>query len=166
MVRAQLTLTPLHSLRAFQVELKDARSRKKMEVGESKALTVDIDDPKPATLRITSGAEPAEAPAAFSVYIDLSGPEADRVADVLQPTGSTAQSGPRVARSRQDENWVGLSAVIDKTGGAAQLRRLNGSAALAQAAIDTVRRMHYQPFIENGQPVEMDTFITVEFTIQ
>jgi outer membrane biosynthesis protein TonB len=163
-VRAQLTLTPLYSYRPFQVELRDAHSRKKMEVGEPKPLTVDIDDPEPATLSIAGGAEPAPPPAAFSLNVDLSGPEADRIADVLEPTGGAIQNDPP-ARKYQDERSVGLAAVVDKTGRVASIRRVNGSAALAQAAIDTVRRTRYKPFLENGHPVEMQTFVTVEFTI-
>jgi hypothetical protein len=163
-VRALLTITPLYSYRPFQVELKDAHSRKKMEVGEPKQLTVDIDDPEPAMLLMAGGAKPAPPPAAFSVDVDLSGPEANRIADVLEPAGGAAQSDPPV-RKHQDERSVGLAAVVDKTGRVASIRRVNGSSALAQAAIDTVRRTRYQPFLENGHPVDMQTFVTVEFTI-
>jgi hypothetical protein len=164
MVRAHLTLTPLYSYRPFQVELNDAHGRRKMEVRDPKSLTVDIADPEPATLRITGGAEPASPPAAFSVNVDLSGPEADRIADVLHTADGVAH-GDRTARQQQEKRSVGLAAVIDKTGAVTGIRRVSGSAALAQPAIETVRRTHYTPFFEKGQPVEMQTFIAVEFTI-
>jgi TonB family protein len=163
-VRAQLTLTPRYSYHPFQIELKDAHTRKKMELGEPRPLTVDIDDSEPATMRIESGTEPAPAPAAFSVNVDLSGPEADRIANVLEPADGGA-GGYRAARKRQDETSVGLAAVVDKNGAVTSVRRVSGSAGLAQAAIDTVRRTRYKPFLDNDHPVEMQTMITVEFTI-
>jgi outer membrane biosynthesis protein TonB len=42
---------------------------------------------------------------------------------------------------------------------------VSGSSALAQAAIDTARRARYQPYYENGRAVEMQTAVTVNFTI-
>ncbi len=153
-VRAELKVTPLNSLRPFQIEVKDTHKKEKLEVAP-KQLTVDIDDPAPAMLRETAAPDPA-APAAFTYYVDLSGPEADRVADVIAPERSAKKE---VVRS------VGLVAIVDKAGHISNIKRVNGSSALAQAAIDTVRRARYQPFYENGRAVEMQTAVTVNFTI-
>ncbi len=156
-VRAELKVTPLTALRPFQIEVKDTHKREKMEVAP-KQLTIDIDDPAPAMLRETAAPDPS-VPAAFTYYVDLSGPEADRVADVIAPERNPEAAKKDVVRS------VGLLAIVDKSGHISNIRRVNGSSALAQAAIDTVRRARYQPFYEKGHAVEMQTGIVVNFTV-
>ncbi len=156
-VRAELKVTPINAVRPFQVELKDTHRREKLEV-TPKALTIDIDDPQPAMLRETAAPDPS-APAAFTYYVDLTGPEADRVADVIAP-----ERNPEAAK-KQHVRSVGLIAVVDRAGHVSNIKRVNGSSALAQAAIDTVRRARYQPYYENGRAVEMETGVVVNFTI-
>ncbi len=157
-VRAELKVTPFKAMRPFQVEVKDTHRRQRMEVAP-KTLTIDIDDPQPAMLRETAAPDPS-APAAFTYYVDLSGPEADRVADVIAP-----ERNPEAASKKNLIRSVGLVAVVDKAGHISNIRRMSGSSALAQAAIDTVRRARYQPFYESGRPVEMQTGIVVSFSI-
>jgi len=36
---------------------------------------------------------------------------------------------------------------------------------LAQAAIDAVKQWRYRPYMLNGEPVEFDTQITINFTL-
>jgi protein TonB len=36
---------------------------------------------------------------------------------------------------------------------------------LARAAIDAVKQWRYKPYIVNGEPVEIDSRITVNFTL-
>jgi outer membrane biosynthesis protein TonB len=155
-VRAELKVVPVKTLHPFQVEVRDTHRRQKMEV-TPKELTIDIDDPQPAMLRETAAPDPSAA--TFTYYVDLTGPEADRVADVIAP-----ERNPE-AKSGKSNRDVTLAAVVDKAGHISSIRRVNGSSALAQAAIDTVRRARYQPFYENGRAVEMQTGIVVKFSI-
>jgi protein TonB len=36
---------------------------------------------------------------------------------------------------------------------------------LAQAAIDAVKQWRYRPYVLNGEPVEVDSRITINFTL-
>jgi len=42
---------------------------------------------------------------------------------------------------------------------------VSGDPMFLQSAIDAVRQWRYKPTLLNGQPVEVDTFITVIYTL-
>jgi hypothetical protein len=153
-IRADLAITPLTTVRPFTVQVEDGHKRQNLEI-TAKPVIVDIDEPDQAVMQ-TSMHEDGVQP--FDLSVDLSGPEADRVASVLT-------NGNQGVPARNIERHVGLLAVIDKTGKVTNVRRVNGSAALAQAAIDTARRSHFRQFYQNRKPVEMQTSITVSFSI-
>jgi protein TonB len=56
-------------------------------------------------------------------------------------------------------------AVIGKDGAVRDVRVESGPPLLAQAAIDAVRQWRYKPYFLNGEPVEVDSHITVNFTL-
>jgi dipeptidyl-peptidase-4 len=58
---------------------------------------------------------------------------------------------------------VVLDAIIDKQGRIEQLKALNGHPMLISAAIDAVRQWTYKPFLLNGEPVTVETTVTVSF---
>jgi TonB family protein len=61
---------------------------------------------------------------------------------------------------------VVLEAVIGKNGAVENLHILStASRLLNQAAIDAAKQRRYRPYLLNGQPVEVDTQITVNFTL-
>jgi len=64
------------------------------------------------------------------------------------------------------EGDVVLEATITKTGEVRDLKLLRGSSILGRAAIDAVKQWHYQPYRLNGQPIELQTEITVQFHAQ
>ena len=45
------------------------------------------------------------------------------------------------------------------------LRVISGHPLLTQAAMDAVRQWRYKPYYVNGEPVEADTQINVNFTL-
>ena len=45
------------------------------------------------------------------------------------------------------------------------LRLISGHPMLAPAAIEAVKQWKYKPYILNGEPVEVETQITVNFTL-
>ncbi len=71
---------------------------------------------------------------------------------------------PAQARSVRIQGTVVLQAVISKQGTIENLRLLSGHPMLAPAAIEAVRQWRYRPYILNGEPVEVDTQITVNFS--
>jgi protein TonB len=72
---------------------------------------------------------------------------------------------PPLARSVRIQGDVVLRAIIDKEGGVAELQVVSGHPILAQAALAAVRAWRYRPTLLNGEPVEVETTITVTFLL-
>jgi protein TonB len=58
-----------------------------------------------------------------------------------------------------------LLAVIGKDGAVEEVRVQSGLSVLAQAAIEAVRQWRYRPYLLNGEPVEIDSQITINFNL-
>ncbi|HWZ56726.1 MAG TPA: TonB family protein [Verrucomicrobiae bacterium] len=72
---------------------------------------------------------------------------------------------PPLARQARIQGNVVLHAIIDKDGRVAQLEVISGHPLLVQSALDAVKQWRYKPTLLNGDPVEVDTTITVTFTM-
>lgn len=73
---------------------------------------------------------------------------------------------PALARSARIQGVVLLQATIGKQGKIENLQVISGHPMLARAAIDAVRQWRYRPYILNGEPVEVETQITVNFSLE
>jgi periplasmic protein TonB len=72
---------------------------------------------------------------------------------------------PPLARAARVQGDVVLSAVIDVNGQIQNLTLVSGHPMLVPAAISAVREWRYKPYLLNGQPVEVETTITVIFSL-
>jgi protein TonB len=72
---------------------------------------------------------------------------------------------PTLARAARVQGDVGLSAVIDTNGHITNLQLVSSHPMLVPAAIAAVKQWRYKPYLLNGQPVEVETTITVIFTL-
>jgi periplasmic protein TonB len=72
---------------------------------------------------------------------------------------------PPLARSARIQGVVVLQAVISKQGSIENLQVLTGHPLLVPAAIEAVRQWHYRPYVLNNEPVEVETQITVNFSL-
>jgi len=72
---------------------------------------------------------------------------------------------PPLARAARVQGEVVLSAVIDGNGQINNLQLVSGHPMLVQAAIAAVKQWRYKPFLLNGQPVVVETTITVIFSL-
>lgn len=70
---------------------------------------------------------------------------------------------PPIAVITRIEGDVQLHAVIAKDGTIQSLSVVKGVPILAAAAVDAVKQWKYRPYYLNGEPVEVETFITVSF---
>lgn len=70
---------------------------------------------------------------------------------------------PYQAKIDHVSGMVVLHAVISKAGTVANLTVVSGDDRLQQASIDAVKKWTYRPYMLNGQPVEVDTMIQVNF---
>jgi periplasmic protein TonB len=72
---------------------------------------------------------------------------------------------PPLARTARIQGSVVLSAVIGKDGSIKDLRALSGHPMLVTAAVNAVSQWRYRPYILNNEPIEVETQITVNFTL-
>ncbi len=72
---------------------------------------------------------------------------------------------PLVAKAARIQGAVVLRALISKDGSIENLRVLGGHPMLVKAAIDAVSRWRYRPYYLNGEPVEVETQVTVNFVL-
>jgi len=99
---------------------------------------------------------PAPAPKRMRVPAPMA--EANLVYDV-------APKYPPEAGRARIEGTVVLLAVIGKDGTVQDVRVQSGLSVLAQAAIEAVKQWRYRPYLVNGEPVEVDSQITINFNL-
>ena len=79
---------------------------------------------------------------------------------------STAPAGyPLGAKAAGIEGKVVLKGVIGKDGTMRDVRAVKGPPELRQAAVDAVMRWVYHPYFHNGAAVDVETTITVNFSM-
>ncbi|MGA3125612.1 MAG: energy transducer TonB [Candidatus Korobacteraceae bacterium] len=73
---------------------------------------------------------------------------------------------PLEARQNQIQGRVVLRAVIGKDGRIKNLTPISGPKELFQTSIGAVQQWQYRPYLLKGEPVEVDTQITVNFELR
>ena len=74
-------------------------------------------------------------------------------------------SYPPSALRMRVEGKVELLATISKDGNITHIKVLSGDSQLTKAATDAVSKWKYQPYLLNGEPVEIQTQVTVNFKL-
>lgn len=72
---------------------------------------------------------------------------------------------PLMAQQARIEGAVVLTALISKQGTIENLQLISGHPMLVQAAVTAVAQWRYRPYLLNGEPVEIETTITVNFKL-
>jgi len=72
---------------------------------------------------------------------------------------------PTLAKAARVQGEVVLKAIIDVNGSIQNLQLVSGHPMLVPAAITAVQQWRYKPYLLNGQPVEVETTITVIFSL-
>jgi TonB family protein len=72
---------------------------------------------------------------------------------------------PEVAKAAHVQGAVILHAIISKTGAVERLDVISGPSMLVSSAQDAVKQWTYRPYLLNGEPVEVETSITVNYTL-
>jgi len=72
---------------------------------------------------------------------------------------------PPLARAARVQGSVILKAVISRAGTIEGLQTLSGPPMLVQAARVAVAQWRYRPYLLNGEPVEVETQVTVNFIL-
>jgi protein TonB len=102
--------------------------------------------------RVVLGAEPAKR-------LPVSVLEAGVVLARVQPLY------PHLAMETGIQGTVHLHAVITPRGTLEELNVLSGHPMLARAATDAVRQWRFRPYVLNGNPIEVQTEIMVNFSL-
>lgn len=72
---------------------------------------------------------------------------------------------PVIARQIRLQGTVILRAVIGSDGAVRSVEVLSGPALLGEAAREAIEQWRYQPTLLNGTAVEVETLVTVIFTL-
>jgi periplasmic protein TonB len=125
--------------------------------------TITTGDPHGMANWLTGGSQPvlpmAPPPNVTAHPLRLSHISEGNLVHKVQP------AYPALARAARIEGMVQLQAVISKQGTIENLRVVSGHPMLACAAIEAVSQWRYRPYILNNETVEVETEITVNFSI-
>lgn len=103
-------------------------------------------------------APPPPKPAAPS-RIKIGGQvEAGAITNKVQP------EYPAIAKVAHISGTVVLHAIIAKDGSIQELEYVSGPQMLMKSAMDAVKQWRYKPYLLNGDPVEVETTINVDFS--
>jgi len=72
---------------------------------------------------------------------------------------------PAIARAARVQGEVVLEAVISASGRIESLHAVSGPPMLRDAALTAVQAARYRPYLLNGEPVEVNTIVTVIFRL-
>ena len=72
---------------------------------------------------------------------------------------------PQIAKAARIQGQVVLTAIISKGGEIENLVLVSGHPMLVPAAIKAVQQWRYRPYLLDGEPVEVETTITVVFEL-
>ncbi len=130
--------------------------------------------------------EPVQAPAATSIATDTSSKALSGLVNTTEINATKAPQEtlrisqgvsqglilkrvqpvyPEQARQMRVEGKVELQANISKSGSITGVKQLTGDPLLGRAATDAVRQWKYKPYFLNGEPIEIQTQITVIFKL-
>ena len=119
---------------------------------------------------VPPGANPAAVPPAASpAQLPTSEhPKRVRVSEKVSQTLLIKSVNPRYpagALSARIQGSVILQAIISREGDVTEVKLVSGHPMLVPSAIDAVKRWKYKPYLLNGEPVEVETQVTVNYEL-
>jgi periplasmic protein TonB len=72
---------------------------------------------------------------------------------------------PTIARQARVQGQVVLRAMISREGTIENLQVLSGHSMLVRAAVNAVQQWRYRPYVLNGEPIEVETEVKVNFVL-
>jgi TonB family protein len=134
----------------------EARGIRRFAIAAACALVAIATCVSALALRMDVNAPPSQKPAPTSVHVK---------ADSLTLVNKVQPVYPVQAKKDKVTGSVVLAVNIGKDGVVKNLRVVSGPSALQRAALDAVKQWRYQPFLLNGDPIEVKTTVTVTFTL-
>jgi TonB family protein len=81
------------------------------------------------------------------------------------PESKVLPEYPVIALLKNIQGRVVIGAVIGKDGALQNVRLVGPPSILSAPVLEAVKKWHYQPRLQNGVPVEVETQITIDFEI-
>jgi protein TonB len=116
-----------------------------------------VSEPSRVAAEMATAANPAVSPAGDRVSMSTDTQHA--VSRPVRP------EYPLLARQMKVQGAVVLLVLIDKDGSIQNLQIESGPAILADAAREAVKQWRFKPYLQDGQPIETQARVTVDFTI-
>jgi periplasmic protein TonB len=120
-----------------------------------------------ALVRILSPFPVAAPPPPPSIQKNMQTPRL-RIGGIVQSAKLVRQLKPvypQLAKQARIQGVVKLHALISREGTIEDLKVVSGHPLLVPSALETVKQWAYQPTLLNGEPVEVETDIDVNFTL-
>jgi protein TonB len=129
----------------------------------------------PATGFAASGMDGLGGGPAGNVFSGQSGPKVKIAAPTRMSISAGVAGGlllqktspvyPQIAREARVSGTVVIQATISKTGALQNLRAVSGPTMLRQPAVDAVKTWRYKPYLLDGEPVDVETTVSVTFSL-
>jgi len=144
--------------RAAQVVLEPGRESSQRVTLEVAAVMEEVDVVVEGTAKALPGSETGGKPSRLRLGGEV---QATKLLNKVTPVY------PAAAKAAGIEGSVILHAVIGMDGKPLSLRVMNSQAdsELARAAVESVSQWRYRPTLLNGEPIEVDTTIMVNFSL-
>ena len=170
----------IRAVKVIQTDIVDGQLRSPTKIPEKVAMIKEEEAPPPVSMGGVVGGVPGGVPGgsmggvlggiigSTTVPVPRAAPQRIRVSQGVVEGNAISQPKPlypSMAKMARVQGQVVLQAIISKTGVIENLRVVSGHPMLQQAAVDAVRQWRYRPYLLNGEPVEVETTITVNFTL-
>jgi protein TonB len=172
---------PVKVVKVIQTDIVNGQLRTPTKIPEKIAMIKEEAAPPPMTTAGVIGGVPGGVPGGSmgGVIGGIIGSTPAAVPKVAMPTRVRVSAGvqqgnlitqvkpiyPAIAKSARIQGAVVLQAEISKQGTIENLRVISGHPMLVQNALDAVKQWRYKPYLLNGEPVPVETTITVNFTL-
>jgi len=172
---------PVKVVKVIQTDIINGQLRTPTKIPEKVAMIKEESAPPPMTMGGVIGGVPGGVPGGSmgGVIGGIIGSTPVAVPKVAAPTRVRVSAGvqqgnlvnrvnpayPPIAKAARISGTVILQAEISKQGTIENLHVLSGHPMLVQSALDAVKQWRYKPYLLNGEPVPVETTITVNFTL-
>ena len=172
---------PVKVVRVIQTDIINGQLRTPTKIPEKVAMIKEESAPPPMTMAGVIGGVPGGVPGGSmgGVIGGIIGSTPVAVPKQVMPTRVRVSAGvqqgnlisqvkpmyPVIAKSARISGAVVLQAEISKQGTIEHLQVISGHPMLVQSAVEAVKQWRYKPYLLNGEPVPVETTITVNFTL-
>jgi protein TonB len=172
---------PIKVVKVVQTDIVNGQLRTPTKIPEKVAIIKEEAAPPPITSAGVIGGVPGGVPGGSlgGVMGGIIGNTPVAVPKVATPQRVRVSAGvqqgnlvnqvkpvyPQIAKAARISGSVVLQAEISKQGTIENLKVLSGHPMLVQSAVDAVKQWRYKPYMLNGEPVPVETTITVNFTL-